>query len=435
MHIFGAVFITAAFLLPAVLLSLTTRYIGLKFFCIITLIVQLFTVLGFYINYEKYDTLHRSFGFTALDVIPVIAPLGLFLFILTVLIKFSKPLDRIANINVNSSKESYTQSKKSFFYSSAILLIIIISIPVKLWMFSEGIGITGIEPPKLPYHISGILFYLFGYVMPLAMGALYLKTNRKSLTLTSIIFIFALFVGISSLSKGVEMLIVAPVLIFMLIDKRYGSFLFFGMLFLLSITIILLARDIVYISDGNTVFKLTDVNVYGVVNDIFQQGFSFDQVNFLQSIIDILDRLGGFKGLFLSNGFNAQVIGGSEQFLFKSIYHSFAYLDHDAIHQEFIGYTPPKGFYNVAANFNAYMLMATNGNLYLLPIFSYYAAIVILSVDRNMNIIARKYRIRNEVKNSIIFFTIIIFYTGPGTNDFFYIFILLVIARYVKKIR
>ena len=90
-------------------------------------------------------------------------------------------------------------------------------------MFQNGISIVGVEPPRLPFKLSGILHYFTKYVVPLTLGYLYYRSPRN-LPTALLLLGYGLLLGLTSVSRSALVLVLLPVLGLAWIDRRKWIF-------------------------------------------------------------------------------------------------------------------------------------------------------------------------------------------------------------------
>lgn len=418
----GALWMVTFCLLPSMWLAMGTSYLGLKIYCATVLITQIVTLPSFYLQPDSYRfSNHRPFGFGALDALQAFLILGLFLWLLAFLVKiiecvYDSPLKQNAVANampdMDRRKEILSIHVPNHnIIAISILCLMAISLPVKLWMFDMGVGLVGAPPPELPYRLSGILFYLFNYLVPFAVAYLYIKTKRNSLLLALTISVYAVLIGALSVSKSVVFIPIASIVAFAWLDRRPGILICGLILSGIGVLIVVGARAIVHVADGLDSF--TELGSLGTLMAVIVD-FSWSP-KMLLVFVDIASRFEGFQSMYLASQFDADAVGGAWNIFLKvSSFGQWGVVDHDAIHLEYLGYTYPKGFYGVAATFNSWMMMAVNkNNLMMLP-FVIYAVTFLVVFEKTLKRVARKYSSPPAIEQSILFFAILWFYTGPA---------------------
>lgn len=440
----GALWLVILCLLPSLIVALQTSYLSLKLICAITLITQIITVPVFYLQPDSYNFgSHRPFNFTFLEALPVFQNLGLFLLLVATFIKLSERfvcspvqyLDINKNEIVFKNRNIFRQKniKYQLLQILCIFLLISVSLPIKFWMFKMGIGIVGITPPKLPYHLSGILFYFFSYFVPLSIGYLYIHTKRKSILLALFILIYALLIGLTSASKGIVLLTTAPIIAFAWFDRRWIILIISCFLAGLGVLIAATCREIIYIYDGQNATSFTELGAFKTLIETFLLLDWSPKMLFVFS--NIASRIEGFQGLLLASQFSAEMVGGEWKLFFKAMYNGLVDIDHDAMHLEFIGYTIPLGFYNVSASLNAWVLMTINKNIMMVIPFVIYVTFIIILLEKMLLRTGKKYQISLPILKSLLFFVTIYFLTCPGTNVFIAILAILILFGSLPKFR
>jgi len=422
----GALLVAILCLLPALWFAQRMAYLSLKIFSAVTLITQIMTVPMFYLRQEKYAFGgYRPYGFSALDVVPVLLPLGIYLLIVAYMVKL---IQRIVGDpgfwkghahhlvgTENPFQIIVSRAKNQTLLLLGILLLMAISFPVKLWMFDMGIGIIGTQSPQLPYHLSGILYYLFGFVTPMIIGYLYIKSKRKSILLASLISIYALMIGLSSSSKAVLLITIAPVIAFAWIDRQRIILIVSGLMVGFGVLVTSESRKIVHVINGISTSSFTDLGSFGTLFETLSRLELTVEIFWVFS--NIAARFQNFQNLLLSARFNSEAIGGPWKLFLKSINHNWVDLSHDSIHIEYLGYTIPVGFYNVAATMNDWMMMAINKNIFMMVPFALYVAITLVLVEKSIWRVCFKYRLPLPIAQAILFTTTLGFYVGPGALE------------------
>ena len=436
----SALWMVVVCLLPAIWLTLGTSSIVLKIYCATVLITQVVTVVPFYLLPDRYAfSEYRPFGFAPLDALQAFLILGIFLWLVAFLVKL---IDRVlgspvkldgvspnammakitSEVDRSRSASSIRAPKHNALFSIGILFIIVISLPIKSWMFDMGIGLVGIAPPRLPFRLTGILFYSFNYLVPIALAYLYIKTKRNSLLLALIVSAYALVVGVASVSKSVVFLSLAPIIAFACLDRRWTILIFTSLISGLGVTLVSLARGIVHVVDGGAVIAFTELGVLGTLAKAVAN-WSWSPESLLV-FIDIARRFEGFQSMWLASQFNSDAVGGAWNiFLTVASFGKWGEeMGHDAIHLEFLGYTIPAGLYGVGGVFNSWMMMAVNKNIIMVLPFATYAALILVILERSVMRTAHKYQIIPTMVLSFLFFAVMWFYTGPSSRIFFVIF-------------
>jgi hypothetical protein len=427
--------------LPAMLIAFRSKYLSLISFCLTSLITQIISVPVFYLDSDNYAfSAHRPFSFNISDAVPTILHLAVFQFLVaSICIFFQRSIVANNGVEMISKRVPPTQyhvKKKhelSGKYIYFILLIIAFSLPAKFWMFDAGIGIVGTPPPRLPFRLTGILTYFFSWVIPLLIAYLYIKTSRNSIKLSLFISFYALMIGLLSSSKAVVLLVTFPIVLFAWVDRRWAIMILSACVAGLGAMIVEASRLIVHISDKSSTIAFTELGGIGTLVATLQ--YIEWSAALPRVFISVAGRIESFQGLYMASAFNADAVGGAFRIFLKAINGSWIDLGHDAIHIEFLGYTVPHGFYGVPASINAWMMMASNNNLIMIFPFVFYVASVILLLEKiNLRLSCAR-GLTLPIRQAIIFFSILLFYTSPGGLEFLVLLIGLIIFALFPKYR
>jgi hypothetical protein len=427
----GAFWMVIICMLPGIWLALGTSYLSCKLFCALVFIPQIVTVPAFYLNANNYAfNNHRPFGFGAFEALPAFVTLGLFLWIVAFLVKLTEitigSSAQLAKVNnktsiINARTTAILESnisKKHVSKNNALVLISIlflisVSLPVKFWMFNMDIGLVGAPPPQLPYRISGILFYTFNYMVPIMISYLYIKSKRSSLLVALTISTYALMIGFLSVSKGVLLLTTVSIIAFAWLDRRWLIFSISVFLSALGVLVVTTARKIVHVTEGNTVSAFTDLGGITTLKEVFSDGLLTPELFLV--FIGIANRFEGFQSMFLASQFNPDILGGAWSIFFRVIsFGRWGEFNFDAIHLEYLGYTIPYGLYGVGATYNSWMMLAANKNILMVLPFAAHAALIIVILERSIMRASRKYPLSLIIGRSLLFLSVLWFYTAPA---------------------
>ena len=417
----GAMFLHVMSLLPALLLNKTVKTYSVKIFVGFTCLISTVSLFFFYLNSEQYFFGgHRPFDFHFYSALRVSLILGTFLFLIMIgenllrSVNFRNGQRKRISTHIQNGHEfsiSLSGYSRSPFNSTIIMSLIILSLPIKIWMFNNAVGLVGVAPPRLPFRLSGILYYCFNLIVPLLIAYLYLGSKRKFF-LGSIILLYGLLIGILSTSKFVFLVCAAPVVILSLLDKRWIMFAISSVLVAVGLSFILFGRTLVHqVSDGTSFAEVGNGSlslILGILTDI---EFSSDM---FFAFVGLVDRIEGFTGLHLSSSFDPISVGGHWGIFKAAIYQPWANLDPEAMHLEFLGYTLPAGFVGVSASVNSWMLMASNTHYYMLVPFAMYTLIILRLIETVSLNIGVKYALSQEKIIWFTWFLMLFFYLAMG---------------------
>jgi len=442
-------------LLPPLLWAQKNRYVSLKIICFLAFMTQFVSLPFFYFDRDKFPWNHvKPFGFTALEAWPILSKVTLFLVFLIVFFKLlyrlrifggsSNPLYDIAHIPAEKpiettfigEKAHYLKpSRYSRFYGFFIVLVIISIVPLNLWMYSQGISIVGVQAPKLPYKLSGLLHYLAVFVIPLLLGFLYWRSKRN-LFLVMILLCYALLLGLTTISRFALLIVMLPILAFAWLDQRRWLLIFSGTIAVVGFAVVSLARNFVYLVAGDEVIADTSKSIPTIIGDLFAQTDSpFLEGDFLvRMFVGIFDRIDGFGNLVMSRFYDPNAVLSPLGFLLRMICRPFAPMDVDLHHIQWQGDMLPFGFYNGGALLSNAVILGNAGLLWIVA-SALVAAFMLVLVEKNAYSVTVSYGLSELFSSALIgFLSIVFFIETGGSITFLAPLILLIMANLLSPV-
>ena len=423
-------------LLPPLLWALKTRYLTLKIICFLAFITQIVTLPFFYFNREAFTFVWghvKPFGFTAVEALPMLSKVMLFLVCLIIFFKMLHRLhlfDRSSNPHsarfrlpsVQSKAMSFLAEKAHFFKPSrysrffGLLIVIIISVatPMNLWMFSQGISMVGVDPPNLPYRLSGILHYFAVFMVPLLLGILYWK-SKQSFFLTMILFCYSWILGFTSISRFALIIVMLPIFTSAWLERRFLLLTFVGLGTVVGFAMVSSERRFVHIvTDGKAGADTGDGILTIITNILTEPDSPISDINFfLNTFVSIFDRIDGFGNLVMSNFYDPHAVLSPTGFLLRMIWRHFAPLDVDLHHIQWQGNILPIGFYNGGALLSNTIIIGNASLIWIVASALVTAGILVLLEKSAYRIIGR-YGLNDSFASVIIGFLAIIFFIETG---------------------
>ena len=430
-------------LIPPLLLIQRSRFISVKVFVWLAFLTQSVTLPFFYLYPDTYvHQSHRFFGYSGLEAFPVYARLGFFLLFFFLIVWFLEryirlpysPQKQYQQTNLSSSNlaKQKKPNRKRISPQLIILILIVFMIPLNWWMFSMGIGLTGIESPRLPYRLSGILSYLTKWLVPTIIAITYIRTSQRSVFLVSTLGIYGLYLGLSTVSRSAALSLIFVPALLAFIKRRWFIFSIATLIGLFNYVIITASRKIIFAASHTASSANTE---QGILGSIYEASKLFDWQSLALALPRIFARMTSFEQLFLSSQVDPSAIGGGLAVWLKTLHWKIVDLGHSALHQEFLGYTPPEGFYNAAADIFSHALWASNESILFFVLFAMSSALILMLQEQAISRLAVKYSVPTLLSQGIILLLSIYVAVAPGYPFFVNIILFLLVASRIPKIR
>ncbi len=295
--------------------SIKKKNISLSIFLVLIFISQAINPSLFFLSKNKFLESEnwevKDFNFDIVDFFSLYQNMYLLIFLIFFTTLFLNKYFLRKNksyLENNLSKTSYTNnfeiqsnintSSKNKYSKYLVLLITFLAIPLCFFMYKNGIGISTIQPKRLPFKLVGLTIYTRMILIPGFIFYFYFKSKRTFFS-TLFIFTYALIVGLLSLSKGMLLLAIMPVVIFSYIDKKKTLFLF---------SIIYGALLYIIVSEFRQFILLTNLGLFDILNTIYNlisdnTAYDSDQNIVLTFLFAFTDRLYGAQYTILASRF------------------------------------------------------------------------------------------------------------------------------------
>lgn len=443
-----------ALLLPPLLWALKTPYVALKTICYISFLTQFITLPFFYLNRDKFAWGHvKPFEFTAWAAFPMLAKVSLFLFALVIFFRWFYQISlfggalrklptQLPQVSASTGTEhqlqyvsfDVRQNRKSWQFVVLIILLIAVLAPLNLWSFSQGIGITGVAPPALPYRLSGILFYLMKYITPLFLGYLYAKTKRGWL-LMLLFLAYAWLLGLCSVSKGAVIIVMLPVVAFAWLDRHKMKLAVASLGTIIGVSFAAEARTYVYTVSLGITGADTSMSIFTLISNVFSNPDSeIWQFDFLPLFISgIMSRFEGFGNLVMSQYYNPDEVVGAWGFILMMIWKGLVSFDTNLHSIQWQGNVLPEGFYNGGALLSNAVIVG-NAGLWWVVISAMVAAVILVILEKSTKRLSMSYKVTELMSVALIsFLSMTYFLQTGGDKTFVYPFMLLFIASWLPR--
>lgn len=442
-------------LLPPLLWALKTRYVTLRTICLLTFATQFVTLPYFYINRDYFGWGHvKPFYFTAVEAWPILAKVMLFLFSLIV---FFTQLYRVRLIGGSESLRSRRfllpasplkfrsflsenaphkkHGRRTSLYTFLLIILITILVPLNLWMFSRGISIVGVEPPRLPYKMSGILHYLTKYIIPLLLAYLYWNTKRGIFPM-ALMLGYALLLGLSSISRSSLVFVMLPVFAAAWFDRRLTLLIFAGLGTVIGYSLVSFSRDFVYVITSGNIEAVTNISVLSILTKIMLDVDIrlLEGAFILKAFERIFNRIEGFENLVMSQFYDPNAVNGPWDIFIGMIWQGFTDIDLDLHHLQWQGNVLPEGFVNGGGLLSSVVIIGNVNLLWILAIAVVVACILII-LEKSVNRAVVRYGLSDLVALQIIGLLSIFFFIGGGGGRIFvYPWLLLIVVSWLPPL-
>ena len=441
---------TIILLFPFLYITSKGKYISPKVLALIVFITQFVSVPFFYLNRNEYNMGHiHPYLFEPIEVWPMLSKVSLFMlfFIISIYLisgiykKYKTEIysTKFYNIkisqNISNDNNIIKRKFKIFFY-----LLLMVGISIKIWMYSNSIGLTGIDSPKLPYKLTGILFYVSLFIIPILIFYSYWKMGPSNRNFISVIIltIFAIINGITSVSKGAGLISIAPAILFALYEKKFLLFTISAIGALIGASMASAARFIVYVIDANNKSSAdVTASVWNLVLEVLNgKDFNLGNSNFLlETFLTLVNRVEGYSNLVFANDYDLSVVTDIYKYMTNIILPNFYEVNADSHHMQWQGNTLPEGFYNGGSLLTNVVILG-NINILLLIWLSFITALYLLIVEISVIGVLKKYNLNKLIAIPIISFqTFWFFSAGGNSNIFVFILLLFLIFNIIPKLK
>jgi hypothetical protein len=444
--------IAIALLLPPLLWALKTPYVALKTICLLAFITQIITLPFFYIARDEV-TLPKNFSFTAEEAWRILSSVMIFLFCLIGFFKLfyrlrlfhglAKPeSDRFqlhipqATLRQYPSKHvnSTVSGRKRHIYSLLVVVVIVVVSPLNLWMYSQGIGLAGVSPPKLPFKLAGILHYFTAYFVPILLGFLYLNSKRGFL-LSMVLICYALLSGLTSLSRKNFLLLSLPIIGLAWIERRRLLLVVAGLISIAGYSVVTFARGFVYtVLGGISMADTSNTILSVVVNILTYQDKLFDVDTLLQTFYHVFNRIEGFENLVRSKSYDLYAVCKPIDLILRLIWRDLAPIDVDLHHLQWQGFVLIEGFNNGGALLSNVVILA-NANLLWIIASALLVAGILVALEKSTYRMISLYRLPDWIAFILIGYMSIVFFIEAGGSVVFVApFLFILVASWLPPI-
>lgn len=403
--------------------------------------IQFFSLGREFYTFSGWNAI-KLFNFNILDylvvLIPVYVCLGCLCLITEIVHILTGPYKFRKYVSVRRFKIRGPNIGKNTSFICISALIIFATGPIYFWMSENGIGITGLMGPSLPFKLSGILYYTTRYVIPLMIIFVcihYASTvNKRIYVFFIFVFIFfTIYIATLQASRFIILLMGLP-LLFLLFQKGKIASIFGFLLFLFGLVLTTLMRSIRLVKGSNDIVVLSSESILQSllrVPDYYS--FVIDKLDFKISnlFLQLLGRLESPQSLVLSSQFDTNSIGGSAAWLLKLIHTSFVHIDADKYHNAWIGAPLPMGFVS-APGFISKALILYYNNLFMWFLWICWLSFWIVLLDKCYGRLFAYYQVSRSAQFATFLLVSFVFCSAPGTMRWYILCIFSIFITFVK---
>jgi hypothetical protein len=389
----------------------------------------------FYFNINVFSTLENRVSYSNFYNIFLILTL-FFLFIAIQINIFRVLLITTKDVYMPRYSHDISRSIATVHYKNTLFLFLLISllyIIIQYFSFEFKIGLTGIEPIRLPFKLTGLLFYLTKFILPIFLAFAYFKLPHN-LFVTLVLFMVALFVGITSASRGVFLLLIAPALISFTTSKQKYKILMLYFAVLVGFLLITNSKLLIYNNVGGMVVS-TDLTIWELFFESIEMLFNAD---FMQQAFRIARVFEPIESLLLASGYQASsVVDGELGIFYRVIYSGFFPIDNDSHHLQWVGFVPPEGFVFTGRIVSTAIILFNN-NFILFFLLTLWVSFNLFLIDHFLPKILMRFNIFH-LHNYILLTLLAIFFILYGTGVYWFTFgfisLLLFLIKFIDNFR
>jgi len=308
----------------------------------------------------------------------------------------------------------FSQLKFTFLLTALIVPAALLNV----WMYNNNVAITGVESTYLPFRLTGILYYSSRFFLPVVLFFIYMRTSRSWFP-ASLLLLYAFWAGISQVSRTTITTLALPVLVFVVIERRWLMGLAASLFFLTAYQWVGQARAFVYyVSNG-----ASHASLDRSLSDLIQITVSTNGIqSIFEGLFSLLYRIGGARDVVLAFHYNTASMGGS----WNAFWNFFlARPVSDEYMTALFGMLFPRGFAE-AIQFSANIILIADKNWVALFVVSLWVAIYLTLGE----LLARSYITSTHlpIVGYVVSGLYVIFLYALGTMGWFYRFIAVIVG-------
>ena len=417
-YFYISIFLGGPFLLGLIIAARTKSNL-LVVFALAALVSGWLTPLGFFWERNKFTYSGQSaildFQFSVFTFIGFYAPIiaGYFIILsIAVLPYFVRKkslipsyMDPKTGVGVMSSAIKTQNSRRSNKARLVFVATIFVFGAVNFWMFTNSIGITGINPPELSFKLTGILFYTARFVFPIIL--VYQMTKfRPTLIELSLLVAYACVASLTSVSRAALVILFMPALIVLFIQNRFFILGVALVLLLFFYPVVGLSRNFVYLVEGGIAVRNLE---FSLIDFLLNSLLALTAEDLFSGFLAIIERIGGGQDVVLAAQYDSNLVAGPiVEFIRLYIFDFWGLAS--TVQGLMYDYTPDvAGFATGDGGFFAHMLLAGGSSVTMMLVVSLYQGVVLTIANSTYMHMLRCSVPRELVLFYSIFFCILFF--------------------------
>ncbi len=416
-------------LLPLVFLSFNIDYIYIRIICVLTLVTQSISAPVFYIYKDDFYW-DKPFTFNFSGAYEIFLKVFLFNFYLVLFSYLFRMFFKYSGSNKNYRITDWNNGAASRILFSnlrlpvnnnlsgiGLIFFLLLLIPINFWMFSQGIGVVGVQPSPLPFKLVGILFYFTKYIAPLLIFSLF-YSSKRGLILVVFLMIYSFVLGLSSLSRFSFLIVLLPVIFVGLCERRSILLFVCGIIISFGFFFITYTRDFVYIISDGVVSGNFEDGLWIIVSNSISSLFSgnIDIKYFLIIPLDIINRVESFQNLVMAQFYDIYMLTTPLAIIANSFSINFFQIDPDLHHIQWQGNILPSGFFNGGGLLSNAVILG-GANLAWILIYAFVVNFILFSFEILAFRLTFKYKSPRSIGVLLTaFFSFCYFAAGAGNN-------------------
>ena len=262
---------------------------------------------------------------------------------------------------IKSETERLSTGAQSFSIYP-LLCVSVLFMLVSVWMYNNNVGLIGVLQKPLPYHLSGILYYVRKLVFPCIVLYTFLRTRDKK-TAMYILILYAFIVGVTGSSKSLNLMILVPASAYYFLFGYKKQAVIAAISALSIYAYVTCARVLIFSSDATASLG----EVFNSANDIFITLFD-DFSTLVDVVATFSDSLFGWKDIIVA--YQYQNLGLSDMIRFF-LGTPITTIIPDMVWELYEYELPEDKGFGIGIGFNATMIMLSGRNYLILLLQAY----------------------------------------------------------------